>query len=65
MAVRSCLDLESILAQLEEEFRTAEEEYEASRDRVALVEHLDDEEEDITDLSSLWTLEQVDVTIVT
>ena len=44
MAVRSRLDLESVLAQLEEEFRTAEEEYEASRDQGALAEHSDDDE---------------------
>ena len=64
MAVRSRLDLESVLAQLEEEFRTAEEEYEASRDQGALAEHSDDDEEGITDLSSLRTSVQFDVTIV-
>ena len=64
MAVRSRLDLESVLAQLEEEFRTAEGEYEVSRDQDALAKHSDDNEEGITDLSSLRTSEQVDVMIV-
>ena len=63
MAFTKRLDLVRVLSQLEEEFLSAEEEYQSSVDQQTVeTDSGSDGEDQITDMRSVSTAEQVDVT---
>ena len=63
MAFAKRLDLVRVLSQLEEEFLSAEEEYQSSVDQQTVeTDSGSDGEDQITDMRSVSTAEQVDVT---